>query len=333
MQTGRLPYLDYARVFVAYLVIFGHLLPTENHIPRDYIYAFHMPFFFMVSGMLHKLNGTIQWKKYLHTIGIPILFFNIFFLVFIVPFYSRSVYVGTLNLDGSYWETFIAGIPRLWEGLLGIGYLPSGVTWFLIALLWCKLLLDVIHCHKKFGWVLFVILFAVTIGLHVKFLWIRNAMMAFPFYYIGNRYKNEIEKIACHPKAFVYACICFLLLIVLTSINGRASVYAVHFGGKSVPFILRFPLFYVIAFIGSLMMLFVSTQFKSNRIVTFLATSLITILGMQAIFNDPYRLLCPPDNYLITIPLAILILFACAGIHWLIMKYIPFVLGKTNANK
>lgn len=332
MQTERLPYLDYARVFAAYLVIFGHLLPEDNHIPRYYIYAFHMPFFFLVSGMLHKLNGTIQWKKYLRTIGIPLLFFNLFYFFFVNPFYFRYIYIGELVV-GNYFEALISGFPRLWYGILGEGNLPSGVTWFLLVLLWCKLMMDIIHNHKKTGWILFVFLFVLTIGLHVKFLWIRNAMMAFPFYYIGNRYRKKIEQIVFKPKALLYAGICFFLLVALVSYNGRVSVSAVSFGSKEVPFLIRFSLFYINSFIGSMMMLFVSTCFKSNRIITYLATSLITILGMQAIFNDPYRLLCPPDNYLITLPLAILILFVCASIHWLIMKYIPFVLGKTNANK
>ena len=79
----------------------------------------------------------------------------------------------------------------------------------------------------------------------------------------------------------------------------------------------------------SLMMLFVSTMFRTKGLVTYTATALITILGSQAIFCDPYRELCPPDVFLIIIPLSVLILFACVGLHWLIMRHIPFALGKS----
>lgn len=42
----RITYLDYARVFVVYLVILGHLYPIESHsVVRVVIYSFHMPFF------------------------------------------------------------------------------------------------------------------------------------------------------------------------------------------------------------------------------------------------------------------------------------------------
>lgn len=81
----RLAYLDYSRVFVVFLVIFGHLLPMDNHIPRDFIYSFHIPFFFLVSGMLHKFNGQIQWQKYLKSIGIPLLFFNCLYFFIVNP--------------------------------------------------------------------------------------------------------------------------------------------------------------------------------------------------------------------------------------------------------
>lgn len=333
MLTNRILYLDYSRVFVAYLVIFGHLMPEDNYIPRCFIYAFHMPFFFLISGMLHKFNGTIQWKKYLRTIGVPLLFFNLLFFIIINPFYFRHIYIDELVHANTYWELLMSGFPRLWDGILGTGNLPSGVTWFLVALLWCKLMMDIIHCHQKVGWAIFVLLFFVTIGLHIQFMLIRNGMMAFPFYYLGSRYRQEIGRIIQRPYSIFYAFLCLMILIALVSLNGKVSVYDVSFGRNNLPAYISVPLFYLTAIVGSLMILFVSVQFKSNRVITFLATSLITILGVQAIFNDPYRIFCPPDNYLIMIPLALLILFACAGIHWFIMNNFPIVLGKSNDHK
>ena len=67
----RVPIYDYARVFVAFLVILGHCLPDDDMRLRPYIYAFHMPFFFLVSGMLHRELGYIPWKKLFHTLIYP----------------------------------------------------------------------------------------------------------------------------------------------------------------------------------------------------------------------------------------------------------------------
>lgn len=327
LQTARLPYLDYARVFAAYLVIYGHLVPSTNHIPRDYIYAFHMPFFFLVSGMLHKLNGTIQWRKYLRTIGIPLLFFNLVFFLIVNPIYFRYGIYGD-GLVTNYLELLNMGIVRVWNGVLGKEYLPAGVTWFLVALLWCKLLMDCVHWNKKVGWSIFFFLFFITIGLHIRFMLIRNGMMAFPFYYIGCRYKKQIEQFVFRPHPLLYVALCLLIVIGLTHLNGRVSSYGVKFGSNHLPTVLCVSLFYLNAMTGSIMMLFLSTCFKENHIITYFATSLITILGMQAIFNDPYRLLFEPGHYFIIAVVAVAVLSLCVGIHWLIMKCIPFVLGK-----
>ena len=81
--TKRIPLLDYARLIAAFLVIYGHLFPfNPNNYVRVFIYQFHMALFFVVSGMLHKYNGTIQIRKYFRTIITPVIFFALlFFLV------------------------------------------------------------------------------------------------------------------------------------------------------------------------------------------------------------------------------------------------------------
>ena len=203
-SVKRLAYLDYARVFVAYLVIFGHLLPMDNHMPRDIIYTFHMPFFFLVSGMLHKLTDSIQWRKYLCTIGIPLLSFNILYFFVVNPLYIKlGVYESPV--DSNYWQLLNSSLARLWNGLFFNGNIPSGVTWFLVALLWCKLLMDFIHQYKIIGGGVFAIFFVLIIATKFPSLYLRNAMMVFPFYYVGCHYKSKIEWITHTPYAFIYS--------------------------------------------------------------------------------------------------------------------------------
>ena len=53
--NNRILLLDYMRVVTAFLVIFGHLYdPTPDNYVRMFIYQFHMPLFFVVSGMLRS---------------------------------------------------------------------------------------------------------------------------------------------------------------------------------------------------------------------------------------------------------------------------------------
>lgn len=91
-MTDRYSILDSARVLGAFLVVFAHLFATYSD-ERLFIYAFHMPFFFLVSGMLHKYNDKIQIVKYFKKILIPAaLYFTIFSIV-----YLPLVSLGILN--------------------------------------------------------------------------------------------------------------------------------------------------------------------------------------------------------------------------------------------
>ena len=60
--SKRIPMLDYARLLTAFLVIYGHLFPYEpNNYVRVFIYQFHMPLFFMLSGYLMYAK-SVDWK-------------------------------------------------------------------------------------------------------------------------------------------------------------------------------------------------------------------------------------------------------------------------------
>lgn len=55
MYTRRLDYFDYARAFGIFLVVYGHVI-QETTLQKDsfvfnFIYAFHMPLFFVIAGM------------------------------------------------------------------------------------------------------------------------------------------------------------------------------------------------------------------------------------------------------------------------------------------
>ena len=59
-------WLDYARTIGIFLVVFGHVLQQFSSFEGygicktlwNYIYLFHMPLFFIISGFLFKNDGT-----------------------------------------------------------------------------------------------------------------------------------------------------------------------------------------------------------------------------------------------------------------------------------
>lgn len=82
MSSKRISYLDILKGFGIFFVVFGHVI--HNSILREYIWNFHMPLFFIVSGLFHNSNITFRsfLLKRIKSIYIPyILFFTLFFRI------------------------------------------------------------------------------------------------------------------------------------------------------------------------------------------------------------------------------------------------------------
>lgn len=55
-MNNRISYIDIFKGFGIFFVVFGHV--THIGVLREYIWDFHMPLFFFVSGLLYKSNLT-----------------------------------------------------------------------------------------------------------------------------------------------------------------------------------------------------------------------------------------------------------------------------------
>ena len=85
---------------------------------------------------------------------------------------------------------------------------------------------------------------------------------------------------------------------------------------------------YARVFVAYLVIFGLFSKSKTNKNITYASTSLITILCMQNAFCMPYKKFHAEGHYEMSAIVAVVILLACVGIHWLIMKYCPFILGK-----
>lgn len=135
MRNNRDKSLDIAKAICIILMVVGHSgCPTYLH---DFIYMFHMPCFFFVSGWLLNdkyitdlKNGLIQKTKDSYY---PFVKWTLIFLLFHNVFASMHIYENSYS-----WQTFIKRIVRAFmmtgsESLLG-GF------WFLISLFWASII-------------------------------------------------------------------------------------------------------------------------------------------------------------------------------------------------
>lgn len=119
----RLDFLDTAKGFAITLVILGHIISSERFPVRMWLYSFHMPVFFIISGYLTNLSKnhiSIQQfiiKKFKSLI-IPYLSFALINYVFIIfNFYIQH------SLEKNTIITYIIYIIKLC-GRSAIWFLP-----------------------------------------------------------------------------------------------------------------------------------------------------------------------------------------------------------------
>ena len=60
-SKGRTGYLDAARGFALLLVMIGHCI-TKGTFLHKFIFTFHVPMFFVISGYLYKHREGSVWK-------------------------------------------------------------------------------------------------------------------------------------------------------------------------------------------------------------------------------------------------------------------------------
>jgi fucose 4-O-acetylase-like acetyltransferase len=89
-----IPAIDVARGIGIALVVFGHL--NDGSFLRNWIYLFHMPLFFFLSGYLHKVKTDYRGffeKKFIH---LMIPYFS--FLLLYAPLYYKQHHTETHRL-------------------------------------------------------------------------------------------------------------------------------------------------------------------------------------------------------------------------------------------
>lgn len=164
----RIEYFDIAKGIGAFLVLIGHLQGPEFFqyspyvIPMcEWIFSFHMAFFFIISGMLINYKNDIDKdmkdiaKRRFKGIMIPYYWFSFFYMTVVLKaFIKKQILIGTVWLN-------------LWYVLSTYG---MNVLWFLPALFFAELLF--IYIMKKLDTkkAVFVIAFQAIVGLILAYL-------------------------------------------------------------------------------------------------------------------------------------------------------------------
>lgn len=207
----RLDYIDEIRGLAILLVVIGNLIQfngvSTNHPVFEFIYSFHMPLFFAVSGYItEKVTFITNYKQYA-------LYLKKKIISLIIPLFTWSLLVSKFVL-AEHWNTIT------WENIYNI--ISSPGLWFL------KMLFVILFFYGIFNYICNILkiktilnfaisLFTiVSISLLIVFIGIMEInfiMFSFAFYVgvIISKYK-KIEEICLGNVIYTISTVVFIVL-------------------------------------------------------------------------------------------------------------------------
>lgn len=136
MSIKRLDYIDEIRGIAILLVVVGHIIQfngiSKNNSVFEFIYSFHMPLFFAISGYItQKVTNITNTKQY-------ITFLKKKFIALIIPLLTWSLVVNKLFLKEK-WNTLN------WSDIQNVLISPG--LWFL------QVLFVILCFYGIFNWI------------------------------------------------------------------------------------------------------------------------------------------------------------------------------------
>lgn len=146
LSTNRIPFWDSLKVFLIFLVVYGHMIETcvdnslFNQATYNFIYLFHMPLFVFITG---KFSHIKYRRKYISRM---LIIFETY-IVFQFIRCSKSL--------------FFDGHLSLFPDIL----IPKGILWYLACLLlWRLIVLTARDYIERYKWLFLLLFFAMGIG-------------------------------------------------------------------------------------------------------------------------------------------------------------------------
>ena len=320
----RYDWIDWMKALGIYLIVLGHFYSVGE----KFIYIFHVPLFFVISGFLNKkeVDGRVFWRKLWYNLAVPML------LMAVLNFCYHCILMafnGSLAIVDAYWFVrnlafgMVAGLDTLW---------------FVYTLILLKIIYQFCHSDKLFYY-LTVIMLALAFAYNHNdfsgypfFLNEPNAIIdvctAYPFFAFGVLMRNykEILNALNNKVVFIAAFACGLLLVSLCSMyNGYVGLFGCNYGGNIL-------LFLVGAIAGTVMIWALSKLLGSSpKIINIVSRGTIIILGFHKILIDLVWIFFTPSVFDVVFAILITLLFIPLIIAT--EKYFPLLAGKYRIKK
>ena len=267
-------------------------------------------------------------EKYLRTLILPFLLFNLLFFI-LRPLLGGVLMYPIFQDSHDIVTVYLSYLKKVISDFLCGSYVPDGPTWFLIPLFYCKVLTDL--SINRIYIILIMVVALVTITYYdFRYLRVGCGIMVFPFYYFGyylkcrNIIPRILNHISCHQIKYVMLSLLLITIsLYFTMLNVKVSTFSVNFGSFPI-YPLNVVLFYANAFFMSWGILILCTLFRHNSLIEKIAKALISILCVQAFFCYIFIYFANRNNVLLCFMTSFLIMWGCIKIHHFLERYCTF---------
>lgn len=270
--------IDIAKGIGIFLVVLGHFAVFASSL-YHYIYLFHMPLFFFISGMFAKPMSIKECLvKKAKRLLVPYLFYWIF--NHLIQYTSQTIVFHDFSLRD-----------------MNLDILVGGVLWFLISL-WSIYLIYTIGCLVgKYAYFLYSVISIIGLILGYNSIrlpfYLSQTMLMLPFFLIGNIFKNKhikgrslyrhLSDYSIYSWPFLIAVIIYFIPCGFMDVNGPV-----------IPNILQF---FATPLSGIIIVLMLSRQFSIlwKKIgINELGKNSLHILGVHSPFVSLFWIISIP---------------------------------------
>ena len=331
MVQTRYQWIDNCKTIGLLLVILGHgrLFPESW---QQFIYSFHMPLFFILSGLLYKYKTPKD--TFVHDIKrliIPYLLINGICLF---------VQYGILFMQGDLsWEACYTRLIGIFVVACHTGAIPpvSGPTWFIITLFFARMLLS-LSDNKTYRYLLLVgsVLCFILMKRFELDTWlpVDTALMSIPFMVLGIELSPLKSKVISNKGSVTILCLAlvFISILLITNMyNGLVDMAWSSYGRNLA-------VFYVNGVLGSCALMELNRiappiSSKIKEFCTTISKGSLLVIGFNLLFVMAFqtiaeKLIFPhPINPLIGMIIALVILYVFYWMTKLCQRYFPVILG------
>ena len=270
---NRDPLYDRARGIGMILVIYGHMFTGA---PFSFIFSFHMPLFFVISGMLISKtrieSSYSEWAKHIVKRYLP-------------PLVFFSILGGIVN--ALFFKT--PDVKQMCKDFLlhmSSDELLTGAIWFLSMLGFVMLIMPfVLQIQKKLNWgghfhavvitTLSLLAYLLSKIPYILPFLIKTIPVALLFVYIGYIFKSTLLELAKSKKTKRVVLYTFPLFIVLVALNRNVNL--------AIPVYNDFFVYMVCALYGTLMTMQIST-YRMPKLIEYLGEHSLIVFSLHAIW-------------------------------------------------